>query len=149
MRVWLEWCTRRTQGFIAARVTGTWFAVGVTNRQERERIPSLWWKERMSAESSLAAQPCAHVMLLCPYHPLFIGHPAYPFIGEGKARVTEEEKERNEREEGLQDRRVLLLHAGPTGPIDVNRDSSISRSCPSLEPYAGVICWSWRSTLSW
>ena len=46
-------CARRTQGFIlvrterpyvqfaAARVTGTWFVVGVTNRRERERIPSL------------------------------------------------------------------------------------------------------------
>ena len=31
--------------FAAARVTGTWFAVGVTNRRERGRIPSLWWKE--------------------------------------------------------------------------------------------------------
>ena len=42
--VWLGWCARKTQGFIlvraehpyvqfaAARVTGTWFAVGVTNR---------------------------------------------------------------------------------------------------------------------
>jgi len=46
--------TRRTQGFIlvraerpyvqfaAAHVTGTWFALGVTNRQEREMISSLW-----------------------------------------------------------------------------------------------------------
>ena len=31
--------------FTAARVTDTWFAVGVTNRRERERTPSLWWKE--------------------------------------------------------------------------------------------------------
>ena len=30
--------------FAATRVTGTWFIVGVTNRRERERIPSLWWK---------------------------------------------------------------------------------------------------------
>ena len=28
--------------FAAARVTDTWFAVRVTNRRERERIPSLW-----------------------------------------------------------------------------------------------------------
>ena len=27
-----------------------------------------------------------------------MGRPAFPFIGEGKARVTEEEKEKNERE---------------------------------------------------
>ena len=27
-----------------------------------------------------------------------MGHPASPFIGEGKTRVTEEEKEKNERE---------------------------------------------------
>ena len=31
--------------FAAACVTGTWLAVGVTNRRERERISSLWWKE--------------------------------------------------------------------------------------------------------
>ena len=46
----------------------------------------------------------------------FMGHPTSPFIGEGKARVTEEEKEKNEREreEGFQGCRVLLLlHAGP------------------------------------
>ena len=45
----------------------------------------------------LAAQPCAHVMLLCP-DPPFHGRLASSFIGEGKARVTEEEKEKNERE---------------------------------------------------
>ena len=27
--------------FAAARVTDTWFVVGVTNRQEREKVPSL------------------------------------------------------------------------------------------------------------
>ena len=56
MRVWLGWCARRTQGFIliraerpyvqftTARVTGTWFIIGVINRWEREMILSLWWK---------------------------------------------------------------------------------------------------------
>ena len=40
--------------------------------------------------------------------------PAFPFIGQGKARVTAEEKEKNERAEGFQDRQVLLLlHVGP------------------------------------
>ena len=53
-----------------------------------------------------------------------MGHPAFPFIGQGKAWVTAEEKE-NEREESFQGRRVLLLlHAGPTDPVDVNRDGS-------------------------
>ena len=50
LRVWLRWCARRTQEFIlvraerpyvqfaAARVTGTWFTVGVTNRREKESV---------------------------------------------------------------------------------------------------------------
>ena len=73
-----------------------------------------------------------------------MGRPASPFIGEGKARVTEEEKEKNEREKGFQDRQVLLLHAGPTDPVDVNRDGSTSWPCSSLAPCAGVIYRSWR-----
>ena len=122
MRVWLGWCARRTQGFIlvwtkrpyvqfaAAHVTDTWFAVGVTNMRERKRISSLWWKEWTGAESSLAAQSYARVMLLCrdpPYpdppclDPPFMGCPAFPFISQGKAWVTAEEKEKNEREEGF------------------------------------------------
>ena len=53
------------------------------------------------------AQLCVRVMLLCFYlvvqshadlDPPFKGHPASPFIGQGKARVTTEEKEKNERE---------------------------------------------------
>ena len=56
-----------------------------------------------------------------------MGRPAFPFIDQGKARVIAEEKEKNEREEGLQDRRVLLLlNAGPADPIDVNRDGFAS-----------------------
>ena len=40
---------------------------------------------------------------MCSCHALVfsspsVGRPASPFIGEGKARVTEEEKEKNERE---------------------------------------------------
>ena len=62
-----------------------------------------------------------------------MGRPAFSFIGQGKARVIAEENEKNEREEGLQDRRVLLfLHAGPADPVDVNRDGSTSWPCPSL-----------------
>ena len=58
-----------------------------------------------------------------------MGHPAFSFIGQGKAWVIAEEKEKNEREEGLQDRRVLLLlHAGLADPVDVYRDGSASRS---------------------
>ena len=54
-----------------------------------------------------------------------MGRPAFSFIGQGKARVIAEENEKNEREEGLQDRRVLLLlHAGPADPVNVNRDGS-------------------------
>ena len=79
----------------------------------------------------------------------FMRRPTFPFIGQGKAWVTAEGKEKNEIEEGFQDRRVLLLlHAGPADPVDVNRDGFASRSCPSLAPCAGVICRSWRSTPS-
>ena len=61
-----------------------------------------------------------------------MGHPAFPFIGQGKAWVIAEEKEEREREraEGLQDRRILiLLHVGPVDPVDVNRDGSTSWPC--------------------
>ena len=69
----------------------------------------------MSVESSIAAQLCVRVVLLCflsrgsglvfsiswfgsrALH----GRPAFSFIGQGKARVTAEEKEKNEREEGF------------------------------------------------
>ena len=51
----------------------------------------------MDAESSIAAQPCARVVLLCSDLPS-VGRSASPFIGDEKARVTEEEKEKNERE---------------------------------------------------
>ena len=57
-----------------------------------------------------------------------------------------EGKEKNEREEVLQDRRVfLIVHAGPADPIDVHRDTSTSRPCPLLAPCAGVAYRSWRS----
>ena len=46
--------------FVAiARVISTEkFVVGVTNRREREKVPSLRWKGRMGAESLIAAQLC-------------------------------------------------------------------------------------------
>ena len=47
---------------------------------------------------SFAAQPCARVVLLCSDPPTSMGRPASPFIDEGKARVTDKEKEKNERE---------------------------------------------------
>ena len=58
-----------------------------------------------------------------------MGCPAFPFIGQGKAWVTVEEKEEREREraKGLQDHQVLLLlHAGPTDLVDVNRGGFMS-----------------------
>ena len=51
----------------------------------------------MGAESSLAAQPCARVVLLC-LDPPFMGRPTSPFIDEGKVWVIAEEEEKNERE---------------------------------------------------
>ena len=53
LRVSLGWCARRTQGFIpvrvkhpyiqfaAARVTGTWFIVGVIDMREKKNPKSL------------------------------------------------------------------------------------------------------------
>ena len=47
-----------------------------------------------------ARLPLSRVLVLCScvLIPPFMGRPASPFIGEGKARVTEEEKEKNERD---------------------------------------------------
>ena len=41
---------------------------------------------------------CMLVSCSCVSISLFMGRPASPFIGEGKERVTEEEKEKNKRE---------------------------------------------------
>ena len=110
--------------FAIAHVTGTWFAVGVTNRQERERIQVSGGR---SGRVLRARLPLSRVLVSCScvQIPLFMGRPASPFVGEGKTRVTDEEKEKNEREEGFQGCRVLLLHAGPADPIDINRNDSI------------------------
>ena len=47
-----------------------------------------------------ARLPLSRVLVSCScvLISLFMGRPAFPFIGEGKARVIEEEKEKNERE---------------------------------------------------
>ena len=90
---------------------------------------------------------CSCVPISCFFAPS-MRRPASLFIDEGKARVIEEKKEKDKREEDFQDRRVLLLQAGPVDPVDVNRDGSMSRPYSSLAPYAGVICRSWRSTPS-
>ena len=51
-----------------------------------------------------------------------MGCPASPFIGEGKVRVTEEEKGEEREGEGFKGCWVLLLlHAGPADPVDVNQ----------------------------
>ena len=61
----------------------------------------------MGAESSIAALVLlSHGSVSCESGSPFMGCPAFPFIGKGKAQVTTEEKEKNEREreEGFQDR---------------------------------------------
>ena len=79
-----------------------------------------------------------------------MGRPAFPFIGQGKARVTVEGKEEKEKEK--KSSRIagsfFFLHVGPADPVDIIRDSSTSRPYPSLAPCAGVACRSWRSILS-
>ena len=47
-----------------------------------------------------ARLPLSHVLVSCScvHIPPLMGCPASPFIGEGKAWVTQEEKEKNERE---------------------------------------------------
>ena len=47
-----------------------------------------------------ARLPLSRVLVSCScvQFSAFMGRPASPFIGEGKARVTEQEKEKNERE---------------------------------------------------
>ena len=136
--------------FAAARVIGTWFAVGLQTG-ERGRGSQV---SGGSCEPVLRARLSLSHMLVscfCVQISPFMGCPASPFIGEGKARVYRGGKgEEREREEGFQGCRVLLLlHAGPTDPIDVNRDGSMSWPCSSLAPCAGIICWSWRFTPSW
>ena len=81
----------------------------------------------------------------------FMGRPAFPFIGQGKAGVTAEGEEKNQKEKEVpQDHWVLLLfYAGPANPVGINRDSFTSRPYPSLAPCVGIVCLSWRSTLSW
>ena len=69
---------------------------------------------------------CSCVKLSCQA-PLVMRCPASLFIGEEKTQVTEENKEKNEREEGIQGcRGLLLIHSGPADPVDVNRDGSTS-----------------------
>ena len=62
-----------------------------------------------------------------PFH----GAPFFPFYRRRETVGYRGEKgEEQEREEGFQDRRVLLLlHAGPVDPVDVNRDGSTSQPC--------------------
>ena len=88
----------------------------------------------MGAESLIAAQPCARVVLLRFYlvvrscvdlDPPFHGVPCFPFYRRRESTGYNGGKGEPEREEGFQDRRVLLLlHVGPADPVDVNRDGS-------------------------
>jgi len=78
-------------------------------KQSREgHVPSLWWKERMGAESSIAtwlrvwgfdgsigfefdgSMRCVVIVCSMP----LVGHPTFPFIGQRKAWVTVEEEKR-------------------------------------------------------
>ena len=45
-----------------------------------------------------------------------MGRPASSFIGEGKARVIEEKKEKNEREKGLGETELVASKSGKTEP---------------------------------
>jgi len=76
-----------------------------------------------------------------------VGAPCFPFYRRRESVGYNEEKgEEREREEGFQDRRVLLLlYVGPTDPVDVNRDGSTSWPYSSLALCAGIICRSWCS----
>ena len=111
LRVWLGWCARRTQGFIlvraerpnvqftAARVTDTWFAVGVTNRRERERIPVSGGRSEQVLKARL---PLSRVLVSCSCVCLFFrpqrGAPCFPFYrrreSAGYRRGKGEERER-------------------------------------------------------
>ena len=85
----------------------------------------------------------------CVAMPL-MGRPAFPFIGQGKAWVTVEGKEENEKEK--KSSRIVRSFSSftrvPPIPVDVNRDSSTSWPYPSLAPCACIVSWSWHSSLS-
>ena len=165
LRVWLGWCARRTQGFILVRrnvptssslllvlpAFGLQLGLQTGERGKGSQVSGGRSERVLRAQSLLSRVfvSCSCIFISW-FGPPLLRRPAFPFISEGKAWVTVEENEKNEREEGFQDRRVLLLlHAGPADPIDVNRGSSTSWPYPSLAPRASVICRSWRSTPSW
>ena len=99
LRVWFGWCARKTLGFIlvwaecpyiqfgTARVTDTWFVVGVTNGREREEVPSLWRnKQACSAKACRDVLAVLRRITLCS-DMSFMGRPASPFIGKGEEQV--------------------------------------------------------------
>ena len=78
------------------------------------------------------------------------GTSCFPFYRPRESMCYNRGKREESEGEVLQDRRVLILfYAGPADPVDVNRNSFTSWPCPSLAPWAGVVCRSWRSTPSW
>jgi hypothetical protein len=114
-----------------------WFAVGVTNGREREKIPSL-----------CELSECIELSCDAP-----MGRSAPPFIGQGEGaghtRKREGERE-SEEEEGPQGRVILHLpYLGPVGPVDDDRNGSTLWPYSSLAPYTGVVSRSWRPILSW
>ena len=119
-----------------------WFAVGVTNRREREQIPSLWWKNLMGLMLRCLGVISYRLFESVPFR----GRLASPFIDEGKIQVTRERDKR--RGKGFRCHGALcLLHAGPADPVDHDGDGSISLLCSPLALYAYVVSWSWRSIL--
>ena len=65
----------------------------------------------------------------------FMGRPAFPFIDEGEEQIIDRKREKSQGEEGLEDRRVLLLYAGPADAVDGDRDGSTLGSCSPLVPH--------------
>ena len=58
------WAEHPYVQFAAARVTGTWFAVGVTNRRERERIPVSGGRSEQVLKARL---PLSRVLVSCSF----------------------------------------------------------------------------------
>ena len=106
--VWLRWCDKRTRGLYwfeqnvpmsSSLLLLVLLALKVHSRgYKRSReglVPSLWWCVVVSSDSSRVELRCVRMPdrssnVICP----LMGRPAFPFIGQGKARVIMGEKRR-------------------------------------------------------